>query len=174
MSAWTVIAHTEVGSGGQAEIEFASISGTFTDLLLLTSTRQEKSGVNIGRIQFNSSTSNFTLRYLEGNGSSATSASNNNAFAALVQGSDSTANTYTNNSIYISNYAGSTNKSYSVDTVTENNATSAFQHLQAGLWSNTAAITNIKIAPDSGDFEQYSSATLYGITKGSSGGVTVS
>jgi hypothetical protein len=33
----------------------------------------------------------------------------------------------------------------------------------AGLWSNTAAITSISMAPDNGNYPQYSTATLYGI-----------
>ncbi len=37
MSAWTVIAHTEVGSGGVADITFSSIAGTYTDLYLAVS-----------------------------------------------------------------------------------------------------------------------------------------
>jgi hypothetical protein len=36
--------------------------------------------------------------------------------------------------------------------------------LTAGLWSNTAAITSVKFAPQSGNFVQYSTATLYGVT----------
>jgi hypothetical protein len=44
----------------------------------------------------------------------------------------------------------------------ENNATLSLMNLAAGLWSNTSAITSIKITAV-GTFEQYSTATLYGI-----------
>ena len=74
-----------------------------------------------------------------------------------------TANTFSNFSTYIPNYAGSNNKSYSVDGVTENNATASYQIMYAGLWSNTAAINQITLVPDTLNFVQYTTATLYGI-----------
>jgi hypothetical protein len=60
--------------------------------------------------------------------------------------------------------------------VTENNATNANQGISAGLWSNNAAISSIRLfyTGSSNDIATGSSATLYGILKGSSGGVTVS
>jgi len=67
--------------------------------------------------------------------------------------------------IYIPNYAGSTNKSFSSETNQENNATAAFARLLAGLWSQTAAITDIEITPNTGNWVQYSTAVLYGISK---------
>jgi hypothetical protein len=77
---------------------------------------------------------------------------------------DSTSNTFANTSLYIPNYAGATNKSYSMDAVTENNATLAGQTIGAALWSNTAAITSIEIASNFGtNLSQYSSFALYGI-----------
>ena len=51
--------------------------------------------------------------------------------------------------------------------VSENNATTAYATLNAGLWSNTAAINAIGLTITSGqNFAQYSTATLYGILKG--------
>ena len=56
------------------------------------------------------------------------------------------------------------NKSVSIDSVTESNDTSyGYQALVAGLWSNSAAITNITLTPETGNYAQYSTATLYGI-----------
>jgi hypothetical protein len=65
--------------------------------------------------------------------------------------------------IYFPNYASATNKSFSIDSVTENNATLANQFLTAGLWSNTAAITSITLLAASGNLAYYSTASLYGI-----------
>ena len=65
---------------------------------------------------------------------------------------------------YIHNYAGSTNKSVSVDAVGEANATYAEMDLLAGLWSNTDAITSVSIKPNIGsNFVIYSTAYLYGV-----------
>ena len=77
--------------------------------------------------------------------------------------------------MYIPNYTGSTNKSISVDSVTENNATNNLMNIQAGLWSNTAAITSILFTSDTaGGFLAGSTISLYKITKGSDGIVTTS
>jgi hypothetical protein len=169
-----VIQHQELASA-QASITFSSIPQTFTDLVLMLSLRATASGTNVGAVSFNGSTSNFSLRLLQGDGSGVSSANYSANYAGIFGGSTMTANTFGNATIYIPNYAGSTNKSFSVDAVTENNATLAFQNIQAGLWSNTAAITSIAISfLSGGDWAQYSSATLYGITKGSDGIVTVS
>jgi hypothetical protein len=173
MSAWTVIAHTEVGSGGAANILFSSIPATYTDLLLVYSGRQETSTGASVFINPNQLTTNQNTRYLEGDGATAASGTFARIFTADTP-SNATANTFSNTMIYIPNYAGSTNKSFSIDSVSENNATTAYQRISAGLWSVTNAITSLEIIMSSGDIQQFSSATLYGITKGSSGGVTVS
>jgi hypothetical protein len=74
-----------------------------------------------------------------------------------------TASTFANNEVTIPNYTSSNFKSYSVDSVTENNATQAYAIFVAGLWSNTAAITSITLGLSSANFVQYSTAYLYGI-----------
>jgi hypothetical protein len=51
------------------------------------------------------------------------------------------------------------------DAVTENNGTTAFAKLSAGLWSDSAAITSVKLISQTGNnFVQYSTAYLYGIS----------
>jgi len=158
---YTAIATVTVGSGGAANIEFTSIPGTYTDLLLKASTRGVSTD-DLIVISFNGSSANQTQRYLTGNGSSASSNNTTNLWGVNNQ-SGTTASTFSNNEIYIPNYAGSTNKSLSLDGVTENNATSAYTWLMGGLWSQTAAITSITITTGGGNFAQYSTATLYGI-----------
>lgn len=158
------IATVTVGAGGAASIDFTSIPGTYTDLLLKISSRGNASamGSNLG-ISFNGSTSSFTGRYLEGTGTAAASASVAR-FISSTNANTSTASTFGSAEIYIPNYAGSNNKSFSAEGLSENNATEAYRHLTAGLWSNTAAITSITMSLLTGDnFMQYSTATLYGI-----------
>jgi hypothetical protein len=67
--------------------------------------------------------------------------------------------------VYIPNYAGSAYKSISIDAVDENNASSAYSVLTAGLWSNTAAITSLRLTDNNGGYLQYTTAYLYGIKK---------
>jgi hypothetical protein len=164
---FTKIADVTVGSGGAASIDFTSIPSTYTDLVLKISSRDGRiaaaSDIIIG---FNGSTSSLTFRRLYGDGSNAISTSGSFGEIGIENASTSTASTFANIEVYIPNYAGSTNKSWSADSVSENNATAAYAQLTAGLWSNTAAITSIKLtAESSASFVQYSTATLYGVNK---------
>ena len=159
-----LIASTTLASAA-ANIDFTSIPATFTDLCVVLSTRN--SGTNLNNsIGINGSTSNFSLRVLGGDGSSTYSASrsdNLNAFLSTESGN--TSNTFASTTFYFPNYAGSSNKSYSVDNVTENNASGAYAQLLAGLWSNTAAINRITFYAGNGssNFVTNSTAYLYGV-----------
>ena len=162
-----------VGSGGAASITFSAIPDTHTDLLIVYSLRGTNSA-NYQTLYFNGSAANFTQRELIGDGSSASSSSRTDALIrATTNPSTATASTFANASIYIPNYRSAVAKSFSVDGVTETNATAAFQTIKAGLWNQTAAITSITLDADA-SFVEFSSASLFGITAGSDGIVAVS
>ena len=160
------IATVEVGSAGAATIAFSNIPQGYTDLKVVRNARGTASGNNVDtKMTFNGVTTGYTIRNVYGDGSTAASFSDSttNYTGGETNGASTTANAFDNVEIYIPNYAGSTNKSFSVDNIVENNATFGLQWLHAGLWSNTAAITSITFTPASGNFAQYSTATLYGI-----------
>lgn len=165
---YTLISSVTVGAGGASSIDFTSIPATYTDLQLVVSARENLAATSaIIYIRFNSDTgANYSRRRLIGDGSAASSASATGETAlylsAAATGTTATANTFGNASLYIPNYAGSTAKSSSADTVIENNATTAYAILQANLWSGTAAISTITLTGDA-NFLQYSTAYLYGI-----------
>lgn len=151
-----------------SSVSFSSIPGTYTDLMLLLSARSDRvtGTTDDAEILFNSSSSNFSYRTLYGNGASALSSSSASLnLYGVVNNASTTANTFTNGEIYIPNYAGSTNKSFSVSLAHENNNTTAFIWTEAGLWSNTAAITSVTLDLASGSYVSGSSFFLYGITK---------
>jgi hypothetical protein len=160
-----------------AEIGFTSIPQDGTDLLMLCSLRMSRATTGgTTNIKLNGSTANFSRRRLVGSGSSASSqSSSDNVGILFTDGGNQTANTFGNHAIYFPNYTGSTNKSFSVDSVDENNATESYQVLTAGLWSNTAAITSIALYDEgASNWVVGSTISLYKITKGSDGIVTVS
>ena len=161
-----LIASSTVGAGGAASIDFTSISNAYTDLCLKLSARAGQAAVyTTCKIEFNNSTTGYTLRQLFGSGSSASSGNSNVSIYFDVVGANATSTTFGNAEFYIPNYTSSNNKSVSFDGVTENNATEAYTELYAGLWSNSAAITSIKLTSTSGNFVQHSTAYLYGIVK---------
>jgi hypothetical protein len=156
-----------VGALGSATIDFTSIPATYTDFLVKVSARGTTTaalGGNYYAIALNGSATSKTQRYLQGDGSGAGSGSSS-SFTTYMTPSDYTASSFSNAEVYVPNYAGSTNKSMSVDVVTETNATAALMAFYAQLWSNTAAITQITLTANAGLFAQYSTASLYGILK---------
>jgi len=159
------IASVTVGSGGASSIDFTSIPSTYTDLCVKISARgttTEGSGGHYYNIALNGSGSSKSQRFLQGNGSSTASGSSS-SFTSYMNPSDYTASTFSNSETYIPNYAGSNYKSMSLDVTTENNATASYAAFYAQLWSNTAAVNQITLTPNAGNFAQYSTATLYGI-----------
>lgn len=153
-------------------IEFASIPQTYTDLMILISSRTDRAAVNDAIImKLNGTTSTGKRIYGTGSGR----ASTNNA-EPLDAADSATATTFSNIQIYIPNYTRTNQyKAWSSDAIVENNATQAYQSFGIGVYSSNSAITTITLQPETGtNFKSNSTFSLYGITKGSDGTTTVS
>ena len=162
------ISSVTVGSGGASSIDFSSISGAYTDLMLFHSVRSNNAALNDAIIlKINGSTANLSGRFIYGNTPAANVATDVGGFyGGIASAATSTASTFSSTYLYFSNYSSSNNKSFSVDSAMENNTTTAFPFLVSGLWSDTSVITALNISPATGTlFNQYSTATLYGIKK---------
>jgi hypothetical protein len=164
---YTLITSAVVGSGGVTDIEFTSIPQTYTDLLLLTSLRDDRNiSLNDGILSFNGSNSDFSRIYLETtNSATPTSdiqANNNLVYATTAQ---ATSSTFSSTQIHISNYTSSNNKPISMDHIILSNGTPSNLGFFTGLWSNSSAITSLKISPSGSGIKyvQHSTAYLYGI-----------
>lgn len=167
---FTLISSSTAGAGGVADITFSSIPSTYTDLLIKISARVSGgAGVKDIAIQYNGDTaSNYTYTELVGTGASTSSGTATTVRHNTIAPPDNTtANTFGNIEIYIPNYLSSSQKSSSVDAVTENNSTSTDvqMRIQAWRWSGTNAISSIKIFAPGQTILQYSTAYLYGIIK---------
>jgi hypothetical protein len=169
---YKLIASSTVGSGGTANIQFTSIPGTYTDLILKMSLRQSASseGSQIG-VRFNGSTSGYSrlASYGRGNGvDTAKGSSETFARFGFAQSSTYTASIFGNYEMYIPDYASTTEyKTFKTDSITESTAVEVYgQGFWGGLWSNTSAITSILLEDlsSSTSFAQYSTAYLYGIS----------
>lgn len=155
-----------------ASIDFTSIPGTFDDLLLVCSLRGSRTDITFDqqRIRLNGDTgSNYSTRFLYGNGSTAVSSADASNSAGLYVGyhpsSTATANTFGNSEVYIPNYAGSTNKTANITAIHETNASTAYAWVSADIWASASAITSMSIYTGSGNLVAGSSAYLYGITR---------
>jgi hypothetical protein len=166
---YVLIERTELNASA-ASVTFASIPQSgYTDLKIVASSRDTNTGAYWSNIflTFNNNTANYSTRLLgnaDGSAVSATSGSSTYIQYGYSVSPSSTASTFSNTEIYIPNYTGNTNKSVSIDSVTENNGTQILLSLAAGLWSNTAAITSITLtAANSSSFTANSTFSLYGI-----------
>ena len=160
-----------VGAAGAAYITFSNIPQTgYNDLVIKFSARSTQTGGYSDDINLNingtASVLSDKLLYGTGAGVASTGYSaQTNIWVTSAPNSSTTTSTFGNAEFYIPNYNSTTTyKSFSLDGVTENNATNALGSLTAGLYSNNSAITSIKLQLGSGSFVQYSTFSLYGVS----------
>ena len=171
VTSYESIATVSVGSGGAANVEFASIPGTYTHLQVRYIGRDNRSGTNSDDIYFrfnsDSTTANYNSHRLYGNGSSV-SADRVTGYAgtlsAFVSASTATASAFGGGVTDILDYAN-TNKYKTTRSIGGHDDNgSGFVSFISGLWLSTSAITTITIFPLNGtSFNQYSQFALYGI-----------
>jgi hypothetical protein len=158
-----------VGSGGANAITFNNIPQSFTDLKVVISARSSGSfDASAVTLYPNAATGDGlqsgTELFANQNGTGSYRA--NNIFSDTLPGANVTANTFNNLEFYIPNYTSSNFKQIIVDGVTEaNNTTMMRLCFTAGLWRSTSSITSLQLGLGSA-FVQYSTFSLYGITKG--------
>ena len=163
-------------SSATTAITFTAIPQTFTDLAIVISGRSDQSAVETGQyLRMNGDgANNYNWRAFYGNGSSVTAATSSFGFLGNGPGGTATSSIFGNTHILIPNYAGADYKIWSSELTSENNGL-AETRILAGLWNNTAAITQVSLNfnNQSSNTVQYSTAYLYGLTKGT-GGATAS
>jgi hypothetical protein len=166
---YTLIERKEVTST-VLSVVFENIPQFYTDLVILASARSGFSattgelGMWINGETFPTNEQSF--KTLQGNGSTASSTNNfTYQLVGNIPGGTSTANTFGNTSIYIPNYTNtSTFKSFSTDSVSENNATAANQMISAGLRAITGAVNSITLWAST-NLQAGSTFSLYGINR---------
>jgi hypothetical protein len=151
-----------------SSVTFSSIPQGYTDLKIVVSARGTSSStLDVMQMYFNGNQSiTYSWRFLRGDGSSASSSSStsaNGVFVGLADAANNTASTFSNTDIYIPNYLSTNNKSISVDNAHEQNGTTAYAELIAGLAPLTSAINSVTIFPAGASFVANSTFTLYGI-----------
>lgn len=157
-----------VGSGGAGLVTFNNIPQTYTDLMVLASARTGYSGDADAYMFFQdgAGTSNYSWTKFQGYGNGNTSyrTSGSGTMSVWTLKGDGTANTFSNTEINILNYTSSLNKQVQANGIMENNGTIGFCTIAAGLWRSNAPVTSISFNV-AGNLLQYSSFTLYGISR---------
>jgi len=156
-----------VGASGASSITFDNIPQIgYTDLVIRGSGRNSSSSTQL-LITVNGSTQDYSGIRIFGSGSAvgATISNTANFNTTGVSNTAFTTNTFSDVEIYIPEYTSSNYKTFSVDGVSENNATEAYIGFNTGLWSNTAAINSVTLVANGGNFTEHSAFYLYGVSK---------
>lgn len=150
------IASNTLGSA-QATVSFNSISGSYTDLILVVS-GATSSGTQGITIQVNSDTgTNYSRTILQGDGSAAGSSRESNATTTALGVLD----TGLGNSIFhFMNYANTT--TYKT-ILARGNAAGSQTRAAVGLWRSTSAITSITLGLQANNFISGTIFALYGV-----------
>ena len=163
-STYTPIATTTLGSAA-ASYTFSSISGSYTDLVLIINGTTTTNGASL-TVRFNSdSGSNYSLTQMRGTGSSAVSSRGSSLTSLFLGYSAGISSTEICNAIMqIQNYSNATTYKTAISRINNaNGSLGAGTEANVGLWRNTNAITSIVVAADSGNLNTGISLTLYGI-----------
>jgi hypothetical protein len=152
-------------SGSVNTVEFSSIPATYTDLQIVMSARTVASAVfDYCGINLNNGSAVEVLR-LQGTGTSTNSTRGAGGNTFIINGNTATSNIYSTSNIYIANYLTTNAKQIIVDTVTENNATLAYQELIAMYYANSSQPVNLIQLYAVNNFLSATTFTLYGIKK---------
>jgi hypothetical protein len=154
---YVAIATQTLGSA-TTSLNFNSISGAYTDLVLIV-TGSPTAATQGQFLQFNSDTStNYSTTYIYGDGTSA--ASTRTSSQTGIQIGNLTSGVQHNTIVQIMNYSNTT--TYKTALSRYNNTANS-TGAQVGLWRSTAAITSITVYLNSSTFIAGSTFSLYGI-----------
>jgi hypothetical protein len=157
-----------VGSAGASTITFSSIPATYTHLQIRGISRN--TGTNSdGTSYFNfngDGSSNYTIHYLQANGSSTSAtgiANTSGSWFGDTPGTSTSSNIFAESVIDILDYAN-TNKFKTFRSLTGYDANGSGKvSLYSGLWRSTSAIDSVVLVQNAGNFAQNSQFALYGI-----------
>ena len=149
-------------------MDFTNIPQTYTDLKLVMSARSTRATYadDDVYVNINGLTTNQSTKYVQGSGNSGVGSFTSSRWGLLIPADGAaTANVFGDAELYIVNYANTANyKSSIFDGFQEtNHSTTAYQRMHINIWSSTAAINQLTLVTQGGNFTAYSTATLYGI-----------
>ena len=172
---YTPLATTTLGSAASS-VTFSSISGSYTDLVLICSIQNSSTGdldtrylLQVGNGSVDTG-SNYSSTYLNGSGSAASSGRETSRaqIDGVINTPTSDSNEFALVTFNIMNYSNTTTYKTILYRDGKNQATRTRGTSAAvGLWRSTSAIDTVKIytgGPSAGSFSTGSTFSLYGIT----------
>jgi len=150
------IATTTLGSA-QSSVTFSSISGSYTDLVLIGNWKLSANGNILMTLNSDTGT-NYSETTMYGDGTSAASGRQTNASSIRVGFAGYSTNNVMN-IVNLQNYSNTT----TYKTVVLRWNSEEYTDARVGLWRSTSAITSITLTASSGNISSGSTFTLYGI-----------
>lgn len=152
-------------SSTQATVTFTSISGAYTDLVLVLNPIANTATNSYPFMRFNSdSGANYGRTFIRANGTSAsTDKAPNETLAYLIGGNVVQTDSAFNGIVHINNYSNTTTNKNWLARTNSATGTNAGIEVTAGMWRSTSAITSIAITCGDNSFVSGSTFTLYGI-----------
>jgi hypothetical protein len=149
-------------SSTEATVTFTSISGAYTDLVLVMNPISNTLSGSYPYLRFNGdSGSNYSRSMIQGTGAAAQSdRSINSSEGYFIYGNQVTTNGSFNAVVNIMNYSNTTTRK---TFLSRTNVASDRVEALVGLWRSTSAITSITIYCGSNSFVSGSTFSLYGI-----------
>lgn len=149
---------TQTLNANAASLTFSSIPQGYTDIIIITSGLSQPAGGGAAFLRFNGDTSsNYSYRYMFGNGSSTSSGGFSNTTGVPTNRHNTTEG---GGKAHIMSYSNSSIYKSVISTGAGNNISIAY----SSMWRNTSPITSITIFPESGPgWAAGFTATLYGI-----------
>lgn len=165
---YKVIQSQEIGSGGIGQLTLNSIPSTYDDLVVFISMRGTGSfntGTYAVQWQFNNTTSNRSGRRwytVSGNPTGQDTAIS----VGIIPGANSAANAFAGVKIYIPDYKNTSRaKPFIADSIAPGDSSNYEIDRQVELWDDSSAISRIDFTVPVGNFAQYTTITLIGISK---------
>jgi hypothetical protein len=168
------IATVSVSAGGASYVEFTSIPGYYQHLQIRGMGRTNRSANGdyaLISVNGDTSTSNYTTHYMQGNGSAISAGSYIQSFAGALMSrwaaASDGANIFGVGILDIFDYSNASKYKVFRDISGLQTATSNSQiNLESSTWLSNTAITSLRISPGAGtSWNQYTTFALYGIKR---------
>ena len=143
-------------------VEFTSIPGTYTDLILVANASSTHTAATELRMRFSgSSATNYSTTRLIGDGSAASSTRDTSGSSYGYMGHLNNSSTaFTTIRAHIMSYA---NTNVFTTMLVESGAAGSAVHRQVSLWRLTDAVTSILLISGAGNIRSGSTFSLYGV-----------
>jgi hypothetical protein len=158
---YEAIATQTLGSAA-ASVTFSSISGSYTDLIIVSNIANSTNDSLYFRINGDTG-SNYSTTWLYGNGTVAASGRQTSNTTGILSGAIQvglSSTNYGSSIIQIMNYSNTTTYKTALTRWGLGNAET---NATVGLWRSTSAITSVTILPGAGNLASGSTFSLYGI-----------